>query len=58
MQVVGITTQHEVHIASKSHKFRMNEMLVIEDKELNEPKGEVVETLSYNRYIPMGMDKG
>ncbi|WP_078393311.1 ATP-binding protein [Shouchella patagoniensis] len=58
MQVVGITTQHEVHIASKTHKFRMNEMLVIEDNELFEPKGEVVETFSYNRYIPMGMDKG
>ncbi|MDO7270078.1 ATP-binding protein [Shouchella clausii] len=58
MQVVGVTTQHEVHVASKTHKFRMNEMLVIEDDELFKPKGEVVETFSYNRYIPMGMDKG
>lgn len=58
MQIVGITTQHEVHVASKTHKFRMNEMLVIEDSLLHEPKGEVVETFSYNRYIPMGMEKG
>lgn len=57
MQIVGVTTQHEVYVASKTHKFRMNEMLVIEDQELNEPKGQVVETFSYNRYIPMGFDK-
>ncbi|ARK28432.1 ATP-binding protein [Halalkalibacter krulwichiae] len=58
MQIVGVTTQHEVYIASKVHKFRMNEMLVIEDESLYQPKGEVVETFSYNRYIPMGFDKG
>ncbi|WP_088105953.1 ATP-binding protein [Halalkalibacter urbisdiaboli] len=58
MQIVGVTTQHEVYVASKTHKFRMNEMFVIEDQQLNEPKGEVVETFSYNRYIPMGFDKG
>ncbi|MFA9458062.1 ATP-binding protein [Halalkalibacter sp. AB-rgal2] len=58
MQIVGVTTQHEVYVASKTHKFRMNEMLVIEDDSLYQPKGEVVETFSYNRYIPMGFDKG
>ncbi|WP_017729527.1 ATP-binding protein [Halalkalibacterium ligniniphilum] len=58
MQVVGITTQHEVYVASKHHKFRMNEMVVLEDRSLDFPKGEVVETFSYNRYIPMGFDKG
>ncbi|GAE36553.1 ATP-binding protein [Halalkalibacter akibai] len=58
MQIVGVTTQHEVFVASKNHKFRMNEMLVIEDDSLYQPKGEVVETFSYNRYIPMGFDKG
>ncbi|MCM3762600.1 ATP-binding protein [Alkalihalobacillus oceani] len=58
MQVVGVTTQHEVYVASKVHKFRMNEMVVIEDGDLYQPKGEVVETFSYNRYIPMGFDKG
>ncbi|TWI53243.1 ATP-binding protein [Halalkalibacter nanhaiisediminis] len=58
MQIVGVTTQHEVYVASKTHKFRMNEMLVMEDEDLYQPKGEVVETFSYNRYIPMGFDKG
>ncbi|NEU32529.1 ATP-binding protein [bacterium LRH843] len=58
MQVVGVTTQHEVYIASKTHKFRMNEMVVLEDADLHQPNGEVVETFSYNRYIPMGFDKG
>lgn len=58
MQIVGVTTQHEVYVASKSHKFRMNELVVLEDADLSYPKGEVVETFSYNRYIPMGFDKG
>lgn len=58
MQVVGITTQHEIFVASKEHKFRMNEILVIEDEDARFPKGEVVETYSYNRFIPMGFEKG
>ena len=58
MQVVGITTQQEVYVASRDRKFRMNEILLIEDKLLFDPKGEVVETFSYNRFIPMGFDKG
>ncbi|GGE21990.1 hypothetical protein GCM10011571_25110 [Marinithermofilum abyssi] len=57
MQVVGVTTQQEVYVASKERKFRINEILVIEDAALEYPKGEVVETLSYNRLIPMGLDK-
>ncbi|SDW85617.1 hypothetical protein SAMN05444487_10717 [Marininema mesophilum] len=57
MQVVGVTTQQEVYVASKERKFRINEILVLEDRELDHPRGEVVETLSYNRLIPMGMDK-
>lgn len=58
MQVVGITTQQEVYVASKDKKFRMNEILLIEDGDLHYPKGEVVETFSYNRFIPMGFEKG
>lgn len=58
MQIVGVTTQHEVYVASKEHKFRMNELVVLCDQDLYDPKGEVVETFSYNRYIPMGFDKG
>ena len=57
MQVVGVTTQQEVYVVSKDRKFRMNEILVIRGCPLNDPKGEVVETLSYNRLIPMGLDK-
>lgn len=57
MQIVGVTTQQEVYVASKDRKFRINEILVIEDSVLGNPKGEVVETLSYNRLIPMGLDK-
>ncbi|WP_124726300.1 ATP-binding protein [Staphylospora marina] len=57
MQVVGVTTQQEVHVVSKERKFRVNEILVIEDPDLGFPRGEVVETLSYNRLIPMGLDK-
>lgn len=57
MQVVGVTTQQEVYIASRERKFHINEILVIEDPALDNPRGEVVETLSYNRLIPMGLDK-
>ncbi|MBA4495835.1 ATP-binding protein [Paenactinomyces guangxiensis] len=57
MQVVGITTQQEVYIASRERKFRINEILILEDADLNNPRGEVVETLAYNRLIPMGLDK-
>lgn len=57
LQVVGVTTQQEVYVASKDRKFRINEILVIEDENLGDPQGEVVETLSYNRLIPMGLDK-
>ncbi|MFS8611541.1 MAG: ATP-binding protein [Planifilum fulgidum] len=57
MQVVGVTTQQEVYVVSRERKFRVNEILIIEDESLNYPRGEVVETLSYNRLIPMGMDK-
>ncbi|MFZ5985591.1 MAG: ATP-binding protein [Bacillota bacterium] len=56
MQVVGITTQHEIWVASKERKFRINEILIIEDKFQGPQKGEVVETSSYNRYIPMAMN--
>lgn len=57
MQVVGVTTQQEVYVVSKERKFRVNEILIIEDESLHFPRGEVVETLAYNRLIPMGMDR-
>ncbi|MCH5585836.1 ATP-binding protein [Shimazuella sp. AN120528] len=57
MQVVGVTTQQEVYIVSRERKFCINEFLVMVDDVLGDPIGEVVETLSYNRLIPMGLDK-
>ncbi|AGB40091.1 putative ATPase [Halobacteroides halobius DSM 5150] len=56
MQVVGLTNQQEVYVASKEHKFRINEMLKIMDGTLDNPLGEVIETQSYNRYIPLSID--
>lgn len=57
MQVVGVTNQQEVYVISKERKFRINEILIIEDPILLNPKGEVVETASYNRLLPMGYEK-
>ena len=57
MQVVGMTTQQEVYLVSREHKFRINEILIISDASLGNPTVEVVETMSYNRLIPMGLDK-
>lgn len=58
MQVVGLTSPHEVYIASKERKFRINELLIIEDTYQGDVIGEVVESNSYNRFIPMSVDKG
>jgi DNA helicase HerA-like ATPase len=56
MQVVGLTNQQEVYVASKEHKFRINELLKIMDQTLDNPLGEVVQTQSYNRYIPLSVN--
>jgi len=56
LQVVGLTNQQEVYVASQEHKFRINELLKIMDKTLDYPLGEVIETQSYNRYIPMSVE--
>lgn len=52
MQVVGTTNEHEVWAASGLRSFRLNELLIIEDKFLNNPVGEVIETYSVNPFIP------
>lgn len=57
MQVVGVTTQQEVYVVSRERKFCINEFLVMVDPMLGDPIGEVVETMAYNRLIPMGLDK-
>ena len=58
MQVVGITTQQEVYVASRDRRFKINEILVIEDGFQGKLIGEVVETSSYNRYIPLEVNGG
>lgn len=56
MQVVGVTTQQFIYVASRERKFRIGEILVIDDPEL-EPRGEVVETKSFNRFLPLTMER-
>ncbi|MBU5427989.1 ATP-binding protein [Tissierella pigra] len=55
MQIVGITTQQEVFIGSKTRNFRINEFLIIEDPYQNDLMGEVVEAKAFNRYIPLNI---
>lgn len=57
LQVVGVTTQQYVYVASRDRKFRINEVLVVEDAEQNRPRGEVVETKSFNRFIPLTLER-
>lgn len=58
MQVVGYTTQQEVTVVTKERPFKINEILVIEDTYQSEQLGEVFETMSYNRYIPLNINGG
>ena len=55
MKVVGITSQQEVFIGSKTRNFRINEFLIIEDPYQNDLMGEVVEAQTFNRYIPLNI---
>ncbi|HHU62743.1 MAG TPA: ATP-binding protein [Clostridiales bacterium] len=55
MNIVGITTQQEVWAASRDFRFRINQMLIIEDEYQGALRGEVVETNSFNRFIPLDM---
>ncbi|WP_353893328.1 ATP-binding protein [Proteinivorax hydrogeniformans] len=56
MQVVGETTQQQVWIATEERKIRINEIIIIEDKDLGNLRGEVVETMSYNPFIPLNLN--
>lgn len=58
MQVVGLTNEQEITVIDQHRPFRMNEYLVIEDSSLGCPKGEVVETQSYNRFLDFNLEKG
>ena len=55
MKVVGITTQQEVFIGSKTRNFRINEFLILEDPYQGDLIGEVVEAQTFNRYIPLNV---
>jgi len=57
MQVAGLTTPQEVFVASKDRKFRINELLIIEDLFQGPLTGEVVESNSYNRFIPLSVER-
>ncbi|ASS74560.1 hypothetical protein CIG75_05810 [Tumebacillus algifaecis] len=57
MQIVGQTTQLEAWVASRTRKFSINEILIIEDREQGQPKAEVVETMTFNRYIPLASEQ-
>ncbi|QGT99265.1 Bipolar DNA helicase HerA [Candidatus Syntrophocurvum alkaliphilum] len=52
MQVVGMTNEHEVWATSGDRKFRLNELLIIEDEYVGNPVGEVIETYALNPFIP------
>lgn len=58
MKVVGITTQQELYVASNENPFRINQILIIMDSLQGNLVGEVVETNSYNRYIPLNINGG
>lgn len=57
MKVVGMTTQQIIHVASQKRKFRINEILIIEDDDFGLVKGEVIETSSFNQFIPMTTER-
>ncbi len=56
MRVLGVTTGQEVFVGSREKNFRINELLIIEDKNQQNLIGEVVDAQTYNRYIPLNME--
>ena len=58
MRVVGVTTQQFIYLASDKKKFSVNEILIIEDPELGNLRGVVIDAQSLNRYLPLSFDKG
>ncbi len=55
MKVAGITTQQEVYVSSDTRNFRINEFLIIEDKEQGDLLGEIVLAHTFNPYIPLNV---
>lgn len=56
MQVAGITNQQEIYVVSKDNPFKINQILIIEDKMQGNLRGEVVETSSYNKFLPLSIN--
>lgn len=55
MKVLGITTTREVFVGSKDKNFRNNEFLIVEDPVQGDIIGGVVESKTFNRFIPLEM---
>ncbi|NBI07622.1 ATP-binding protein [Senegalia massiliensis] len=55
--VVGNTTNSEVYIATNERKFIINEYLIIEDNDNDEPIVEIIETNSFNKFVPLASEK-
>lgn len=53
MKVLGVTTTREVYIGSKEKNFRNNEFLIVEDPVQGDIIGEVVDSKTFNRFIPL-----
>lgn len=53
MKVLGVTTTREVYIGSKEKNFRNNEFLIVEDPVQGDILGEVVDSKTFNRFIPL-----
>ena len=49
INVVGSTTEHSIYLASKERPFKINEILIINNK----TRCEIISTRSLNRLIPM-----
>ncbi|KRQ86334.1 AAA-like domain protein [Caloramator mitchellensis] len=56
MQVAGITNQQEIYVVSKDNPFKINQILIIEDKMQGILRGEVVETSSYNKFLSLNIN--
>lgn len=53
MKVLGVTTTREVYIGSKEKNFRNNEFLIVEDPVQGDIIGEIVDSKTFNRFIPL-----
>ncbi|WP_322627639.1 ATP-binding protein [Aedoeadaptatus coxii] len=53
IKVLGLTNPREVTVGSRDHNFRVAEFIMIDDPVQGTILGEVVESQTYNRFIPM-----